>query len=184
MPAQRELTIYVSASPEMDAECELLGQVLAGMAKSVGWNIKRTPGVGESANPDIEVLHRSQFYLILLGMDIMAPVGVEWLAAREAGITTFAFRNISRVPSPATAFFIRNSGIPWEQYQTPQEFIRRFEPSLITRLIEGTPGYGLHLSDIEELSARLKALQGEKAEQGGEERRGAGRGGVILPTAP
>ncbi|MBC7239453.1 MAG: hypothetical protein H5T71_05080, partial [Chloroflexi bacterium] len=73
----------------------------------------------------------------------------------------------------------------WQMYQSPQEFIRLFERDLITRLIEGTPGYGLDLADIEELSRRLKALDeaDEKAQsEGGEERRGAGRGGVILPA--
>ena len=37
-----ELSIYVSASPEMDAECELLGQMLANMARSLRWTIKRS----------------------------------------------------------------------------------------------------------------------------------------------
>ena len=30
--------------PEMDAECELLGQMLAGLRQTVRWMIKRTPG--------------------------------------------------------------------------------------------------------------------------------------------
>ena len=34
----KQLALYVSASPEMDAECELLGQLLAGMFHSTGWD--------------------------------------------------------------------------------------------------------------------------------------------------
>ena len=60
--------------------------------------------------------------------------------------------------------------------------VNSLERALITELIRGTPGYGLHLSDIEELSARLKKLEEGEQRQEGDERRGAGRGGVILPT--
>ena len=180
--AEKRLAIYVSASAEMDVECELLGQLLADVPRSVKWSIKRTPSRRERQNPDVEGLRASQFYLILLGMDITAPVGVEWLAARNADLTTFAFRKVDRTPSPAAAFFARDSGISWVLYQTPQEFIRRFERALIGQLIGGTPGYGLELADIEELSERLRAGEREMEKPDGEERRGAGSGGVILPA--
>ncbi len=182
---ENELTIYVSASAEMDAECELLGQFLAEITRSTRWNIKRTPGRHEYANPDVETLHKSQFYLILMGVDINAPIGVELREAQQAGIPILAYRNISEVATPAAAFFIHNSGVVWRRYETPQGFIRDLERELITRLVEGTPGYGLNMADIEDLSARLERLK--ESEEGAkaaneDARRGAGRGGVILPS--
>jgi len=179
---EKRLAIYVSASPEMDVECELLGQLLADLVKSVKWHIGHTPPHGRNENPDLEALRSSQFYLILLGMDITAPIGVEWRAARKANLTTFAFRKMDRTPSPAAAVFARDSGISWRIYHTPQEFILRFERALITQIMEGTPGYGLDLTDIEELARRLAACEGGTGKPGGEERRGAGAGGVILPA--
>lgn len=178
----RELAVYVSAAQEMDRECELLGQLLADMIPAVRWTIKRTPTSREDGNPDLDALRHSQFYLILMGTDIVAPVGVEWLAARKAGLTVLAYRNIATAPTPAGAVFMRDSGISWEDYKTAQEFIRNLERALITELLRGTPGYGLHLSDLEQLSARLKKLDEGEQHQEGEERRGAGRGGVILPA--
>lgn len=178
-----ELSIYVSASPEMDAECELLGQMLANMARSLRWTIKRTPHPRELANPDLEALAASHFYLILLGTDITAPIGVEWRAAQEAGVITYAFRNVERVSSPAAAVFTHSIEATWQPYHTPHEFVRRFERELIDRLLEGTPGYGLDLADVEQLATHRKALEQEEQERGqpkGEERRGAGAGGVIL----
>jgi len=178
-----ELSIYVSASTEMDAECELLGQMLANMARSLRWTIKRTPGPHELANPDLEALRESHFYVILLGTDITAPIGVEWRAAQEAGVTTYAFRNVERIASPAAAVFTHSIEASWQPYHTPHEFVQRFERELIDRLLEGTPGYGLDLADLEQLSVRRRALEQEekeKAQPEGEERRGAGSGGVIL----
>lgn len=176
-----ELSIYVSASPEMDVECELLGQMLANMTRSLRWSIKRTPGRHEFANPDLEALRGSHFYLILMGSDITAPIGVEWRAAQEAGIMTYAFRNVERVATPAASVFVHSIEASWEFYHTPQEFVRRFERELIDHLLEGTPGYGLDLADLEQLSTRRQALRKEEKDQAEvEERRGAGGGGVIL----
>lgn len=175
-----ELSIYVSASPEMDAECELLGQMLANMARSLRWTIKRTPGPHEIANPDLEMLRDSTFYVLLMGSDIMAPIGVEWRAAQEAGVTTYAFRNVERLASPAAAFFVHDIKARWEPYHTPREFVRRFERELIDRLLGGPPGYGLDLTDLEQLSMRKRTLEKEEQDQAEEERRGAGGGGVIL----
>lgn len=177
----RELRLYISAATDMDAECELVGQLLASVPRAVRWTIKRTPRSFEFGNPDMEQLRHSQFYLFLLGMDIQAPMGVEWEAAHQEQLFTLAYRNIERPPSPAAATFARESGIPWRLYRSPQEFIRMFERDLIARLLEGTPGYGLHLEDLEELAQRLRALE-QPPTGASEERRGAGRGGIILPS--
>lgn len=178
----RELGLYISAAAEMDAECELVGQLLARIPRSVRWKIKRTPRSFEFGNPDLEQLRQSQFHLFLVGMDIQAPMGVEWEAAHREQLFTLAYRNIETLASPAAAAFVRESGLAWRPYKSSQEFIQMFERDLITRLIEGTPGYGLYLEDIEELAQRLRALE-EPGKGAAEERRGAGRGGVILPSA-
>ena len=176
---EKELGVYISASIEMDPECELLGQLLAETPKSIQWVIKRTPTAHEEANPDLELLRNSHFYLLLLGMDITAPIGVELRAALESGATVLAYRDPGRLLSPAGSAFVRNTRFTWHPYRTPQDFVQKFERTLITLLLDGTPGYGLELRDIEELAQRLKTLD-QGREQSEDERQGAGRGGVIL----
>ena len=178
----RVLSLYVSASPEMDAECELLGQMLASLPRSMEWVIKRTPGPFEHSNPDMEALSSSQFYVILLGTDITAPIGVELRAALGHGLSIHAYRDTTATVTPAAAVFARESGLSWRGHSSPQDFSRQFERALITRLIEGTPGYGLDLSEIGELSSRLGALEEDAEGPDTEERRGAGSGGVILAS--
>jgi len=178
----RQLGIYVSAAPEMDRECELLGQLLAELTPAIGWSIKRTPAPHENGNPDLQALRSSQFYLILLGADIVAPVGVEWLTARKASLSILAYRNASVALTPAASVFLRDTGLNWKEYHSAQEFSQSLERALIEELLRGTPGYGLHLADIEGLSARLKKLEEGEPRQEDDERRGAGRGGIILPN--
>lgn len=180
----RELAIYTSAASELDPECELVGQLLARIPRSLRWRIRRTPGPFEPGNPDLGGLSQSQFYLILMASDIHAPVGVECRAAIKGHLPTFAFRKMSAVPSPGASYFVHHCGLQWRPYQTPLQFIRQFERLLIGRLVEGTPGYGLQVSDVEDLLLRLEALEEQEAQPGSEERRGAGRGGVILEARP
>ncbi len=177
-----ELALYVSAALEMDPECELLGQRLAKLAQSIRWSIKRTPRPHAQENPDLEALAQSHFYLILLGQDITAPIGVEWRAAQEEGATVFAYRSTERTASPAASVFAQQSGIRWRTYSEPVEFVKDFERRLIQELLEGTPGYGLTLEDIRDLSSRFEETEQSDEGNGGERRRGAGGGGVILPT--
>jgi hypothetical protein len=179
-----ELAIYISAAPEMDPECELLGQRLALLTQSARWTIKRTPTSGEYTNPDLDTLARSQFYLILLGQDIVAPMGVEWRAAQAQGLAVLAYRSTARPPTPAASVFAHQSGIEWRVYASPQQFAHDVERRLIRMLIEGTPGYGLAWQDVEQLAERLRENEEpEQSEKTGESRRGAGQGGIILPSS-
>jgi hypothetical protein len=183
----RQLSIYISAAPAMDPECELLGQTLAQLTPAVRWEVRRTPRSAAHDNLDLDALRASPLYLILLGADIVAPMGVEWMAAQQAHLHAFAYRSTKAVPSPAASAFARNAGLSWIPYDSPLDLQRQFERALIEALVDGTPGLGLHLADIESLAERLRVLEGERAARQGktapesEERRGAGGGGIILP---
>ena len=176
----RGLSVYISASAEMDAECEVIGQTLAGVTTTRRATIRRTP---EGGNPDLEGLTSSHIYIILLGTDLEAPIGVEWEAARRAGLATLGYRNAEVTPSPAMTDFLRRQEFAWQEYHTPAEFRRKMERTLLKRLLDETPGTGLDLTAVEQIAARLKEIEGEEQQDEGpaEERRGAGRGGIILP---
>jgi hypothetical protein len=176
-----QLVLYVSAAAEMDPECELLGQMLAGLPRSARWTIKRTPGSSEPANPDLTALRSATAYVILLGADLVAPMGVEWAAAENAGVTRFAYQRSDRLASPAASAFARESGARWHRYGAAGEFATHFERALIAELVQGTPGYGLDLRVLEELASRLHELEAQERPDE-ESRRGAGQGGVILPS--
>ncbi|NLD42875.1 MAG: hypothetical protein GX657_05205 [Chloroflexi bacterium] len=178
----KEFTVYLSASPEMDAECEQIGQVLAGLTQRSRSTIRRTPHGPSGGNPDLAALARSDLYIIILGTDLHAPLGVEWQAAQQAGLPTLGYRYAEASPSPAMLHFMRHNRFAWVTYHSPLAFRSTLERTLLRRLLDGTPGFGLDLSDVEQIAARLKELEGQdEEEQGPDERRGAGSGGIILP---
>lgn len=173
-----ELSLYISASSEADAECELIGRLLAEQVKTIRWRIWRTPLHGD-INPDEAVISSSQFFVLLLATDLVAPMGVEWQMARRAGSFIMAFRNEAVPSSPAADYFYRNMGISWHGYKTRDVFIHVFEQELLSQLVNGTPGYGLDMTDIELVSARLQAVRAGGTPQE-DQRHGAGQGGIIL----
>ncbi|MGC9360551.1 MAG: hypothetical protein ACP5G7_09295 [Anaerolineae bacterium] len=178
-----ELTLYISAAQEMEAECEAVGQLLAGLLPSVRWTLHRTPTGRDNQNPDIRAIHESDLHLFILGTDIVAPMGVEWREAQQGDARLFLFRLMGHPLSPAASFFLHHTGVQWRRFESAPDLVRRFERQLITELIAGTPGYGLGLEEIESLRDRLEQMpsQVEPDETGA---RGAGQGGVILPKHP
>jgi len=173
-----ELNLYISSAHEQDAECEQIGRLLAEKLPTIRWRIWRTPLYGDT-NPDCDVIGHCQFYVIILGTDLVAPMGVEFQMAKEAGAFTIGFRDLSRFASPSAEYFARYADVAWQEYTKLDEFIPSFERILLRQLIDGTPGYGLALEDLEQISAQLQQIESLKpAPQG--TRSEAGKGGIIL----
>ncbi|MCC7354105.1 MAG: hypothetical protein IT330_10135, partial [Anaerolineae bacterium] len=85
------LHLYVSAGPDLESEREAIGQAIAQMPLSLGWSLKRTSAQGESPASALETIRQSHLFILILGVDITAPVGAEWDLARRAGRTVLAY---------------------------------------------------------------------------------------------
>jgi len=178
----KEFTVYVSASQQMDAECEQVGQVLASLTQTSRSTIRRTPRGPAGGNPDLPALAASALYIVVLGTDFSAPIGIEWQAAQRAGLQTLGYRNTEASPSPSMVHFLRHTRFDWVEYRGPSGFRATLERTLLRRLLDGTPGFGLDMADVEQIAARLSELKGDgQEEEGPDDRRGAAAGGVILP---
>lgn len=173
----RRLHLFVSVGPDLVAEREYIGQALASFPASLGWGIHYTPSAHEQAAPDPSPIVSSDFHVILLGVDITAPVGWELWTARRAGRVSIGFaKSVGR--TPAAMVFYRESGVNWISFERPAELVSLLQEALAERLLEDPPRYGLTLSEWEALSAFLR--REGKAEGRQIEGSGAGRGAVIL----
>ncbi len=138
--------------------------------------------VGEAAAPGR--VQRSQFYGLVLGQDIHAPMGVEWDLARRSGKRVLAFRK-ELLPTPAARAFEVQTGAIWQTYHTPMELARLLQKALARELMDGAEHYGVSPEEWLKLKAWLGEIKEKVKEGKGEKRpdkrRGAGGGGVILP---
>jgi hypothetical protein len=139
---------------------------------NVGWVIKRTP--------DVESVAESHLFLLLLGSDIQAPVGLElWWAQRTEKPVLAYCADVLRTPA-GQVFYQENAWLGWKHFQDLSVLRRQVLADLDRFLINHAERYGLTLVEIEVLrgfSAKLGkaepvAIPGKA--------RGAGGGGVIL----
>jgi hypothetical protein len=174
----RPIQLFVSSSPDLAPEREAVGQAVAGLPVSVGWEIKHTPRPGEDAHEPLAFAERCDLYLVVLGADFAAPMGLEWQRAWGAGKSTLAYRKLV-LHSPSAQRLLRQPDVTWIPFESPQELKVQVTRALARTLLDRGEQLGLHLGDVEGLLALVEAEE-EETPAGPDQRRGAERGGVIL----
>lgn len=84
-----QVLLYISAATDLRFERDLLGRAVTEIPTTLGWRIVLSPEgnglVDEAAVYDADV------HLLLLGSDIRAPIGWEWILARRVGRMPWLF---------------------------------------------------------------------------------------------
>lgn len=179
-PAHR-LRLFVSAAPDLEAEHEAVGQAVAQIpAPSLGWIIGRTPRRGEPQFVAWDYIAAADFFVLLLGRDVRAPVGAELLAAQRADKRVMAYRK-DVLHTPAAEAFARAAGVDWIEYSEPWGMARMVQISLVEAIVTHGPARGLPSVERDTLRGFLDQLRrGELEALPSVEEGGAGGGGVIL----
>src|SRR5688572_5979206 len=102
--------LYVSISPDLGAEREVIGRAVAGLPVDVGWEVAYTPGPLDPAPPDPLTAAQADVYIIALGTDIRAPMGVEWGAVRRARRPALAWLK-DVIHTPAAQDFVKSADL-------------------------------------------------------------------------
>jgi hypothetical protein len=183
--------LYISSSAELVAEREAIGQIVAALPVTLGWEIDHTP---LSGTPDallslaaLEMRIQSfDLYAIVLGQDLTAPMGFEVRSALADGRGLTGARLVGAyrkecTRSPSAQDAVRTWELKWKQYADSAGFGKLFRRDLLRALLDVGPSLGLDLADIERL---IKDQQAEGPEATGAEgdvgRGHAGRSGRIL----
>ncbi len=174
----RSIQLFISSSPELGPEREWLGQAVAELPVSTGWKIKHTPRSGEDVREALAFIEQCDVFLIVLGSDYAAPMGLEWEQALRTSRPLLACRKYG-LHSPAAQRLLRQSNIVWTEFQSHQELKDWVSQALATFLLDQGERFGLQLVDIERLLAEKKKTQ-DKQPAEPDRRHGAGRSGVIL----
>jgi hypothetical protein len=172
--------LYISAASDLTPEREVLGQAVTEIPTSLGWRITQTP-VGDEPL-DLQAAAQADLHLLILGGDIRAPVGAEWLAAQRAGHMPTLFLKQSTPHTPAALFFIRDL----ERYATwlPFDDAANLRRQVLTLLVEHILNHAIHYQispdEFEKLRAWRKQLETPDKKPVDKTRGGAGASSVIL----
>jgi hypothetical protein len=164
--------LFVSGGPDQEPVREMLGRALAEIPVNVGWVIKRTP--------DVDSVAESHLYLLFLGSDIWAPVGLElwWAQRTEKPILAYG-ADLRRTPA-GQVFYQENAWLGWKRF-SDMSHLRRLVLTDLGRFLAGhAERYGLTLVEAEELRGFMTKLDKLEPASIPAKARGAGGGGVIL----
>jgi hypothetical protein len=179
------IQLFVSSSPDLVAEREALGQAVAELPVSAGFEIMHTrPGKTVDIGETLAFIEQCDLYVIVLGADFAAPMGIEWRRAQDTLKPTLAYTK-RELHSPSAqqllrdASIARETGVAWESFESPQALKAHATWALAQILLNRGEMFGLHVDDIDGL---LAVLGKESEEPSGkpDQREGAGRGGIIL----
>jgi len=176
------VVLYISAATDLTLEREVLGRAATEIPTSLGWRIRQTPGPNEKL--DSEAVAQSDVHLIIMGSDIRAPVGAEWLAARRAGRTPTLFLKQAVLHTPAATVFIRDLEryAAWRPYSSAADLRGLVLKLLVEHILDNAAHYQISPREFDKLRAWQKKLEGAEKQSVDETRGGAGAGSVILST--
>lgn len=179
------LRIFISVGPDLETEREVVGKAIAALLVSSGWVIKYTPTRGESAGPAMEAVAACDFYALLLGRDVAAPMGLELYLARQTGKRIMAF--VRAVPhTPAARVFLRESPVSWKEFEDPADLGPLLQEALVEQILQCPDAYRIRIADWEALSFLSTELEKQASSRQKREdapRRG-GAGGDAVIVAP
>lgn len=175
MSASHPVIVYISAASDLMAEREALGRTIAALPVTLAWRVMQTPMAGEVL--DLEALRAADLYLLVMGGDIRAPVGLEWYTARRGSKWSVAFLKEGIPRTPAGQAFLHDARVDWQRFSDAADLSRQVQRVLAEHLVRHAERYALtpvELARLEELLAEDQEM--ERPEEG----RGAGHSAVIL----
>jgi hypothetical protein len=168
--------LYVSISSDLSAEREAIGQIVAALPMTLGWQISYTPLSSSPAQETSAMLGIAELgmrieefdlYALVLGQDLTAPMGFEVQSAlargrrpKGGGHFLGAYRKeCTRSPSARDA--VRTLEVSWQSYSSLTAFETVFRRDLLRTLLDAGPSLGLLLVDVALL---IKSQQAEDEE--------------------
>lgn len=172
--------LYISAAADLEPERDALSRAVSEIPVSLGWQIVHSPIRGELV--DREAIEKADFHYLLLGSDIRAPVGLEWLIARQVRHTPVLFLkgDIFRTPAGQSFLHYLEEQSSWRTYRDLEDLRRQALSLLSSHLLERDGSYHMSLGDVEHLLAWRKGLETTPTNLLEAGRRVAGESSVIL----
>ena len=171
--------LYVSISPDLAAEREAIGRAVASLPVDVGWEVSYTPSAGDPQAVEPRSAAHAHVYILALGEDIRAPMGVEWSLVRRAGRTPLAFlKEVTR--TPAAQEFMKTAALEWTGYRAAAELAARVQLAMAQAILDRAGQYQLSTPEWNTLQEWVKTLRDKQSGEAEDARSGAGQGGVIF----
>jgi hypothetical protein len=177
-----QVLIYISAASDLGLEREILGRAITEIPTTLAWRIIETPFTSEE--PDLAALVKAEIHMLILGTDVRAPVGVEWLASRQAGHKPILFLKAGTAHTPAAQAFKREleRHTRWRHFIDAADLRKQVLILLTDHLLSEHEYYKLTEQECDTLRKWRQGLKKSKRQQVNDTRGGADNSSIILST--
>ena len=172
--------LYISAASDLNLERDSLSRAIIEVPVPLGWRIVQSPIHGEPAN--LEAVAQADMYILLLGSDIRAPIGQEWLISQKTRRKTALYLKgeIFRTMAGLSFQHYVEKQAAWKVFTDVADLRQQVLQALADHLLEQAVYYQLSLTDIERLQEWRKGLIASVNQQDLVTRGEAGESSVIL----
>jgi len=172
--------LYISAAADLKAERELLGKSIAEIPVDLGWKITLSPSKNEPL--DLKLISRADCHFLIMGSDIRAPIGLEFLHALRFGNkpVTCLKRGIRRTPAANEFTRYVSAFSQWHMFSGWRDLQRLVLPTIVDRVLERTLRFNLTSAEKSSLEQWRKELVGAKNAAEEDLGGGTGESSVIL----
>jgi hypothetical protein len=175
-----EVLVYISAAADLQPEREILGRAVTEVPVSLGWRVVQSPPGDEAA--DLDAAAHADVHMLLLGSDIRAPIGREWIAARRAGRQPVPFLKQRVLQTPAAQSYQRyiEVQVAWRPFRSGAGLRRQVLELLADHILARAQYYALSPPEVTRLRGWRAELERpgrsvDEATQGG-----AAASGIVL----
>ena len=146
-----DIVIYISAAADLQRERDLLGRIATEIPVDKGWRIIQSP-TGDGLL-DVASIQNADIHFLLLGGDIRAPIGQEWIIARNSGQHPLPFLKEGILHTDAALDFTRyiQAQSPWKTFKDIYDLHISALTEITNRLLNFALQYDLSLNDLENL---------------------------------
>jgi hypothetical protein len=175
-----QILLYISAATDLEAERDILARAVVDIPVDLGWRIAQSPRHSEPL--DAEAVVNADIHLLLMGGDIRAPVGLEWITAQRAGRRPILFLKQDIRRTIAALDFIRfvENHASWQPFQGGVDLRQSVQMLLVNYILEQALRFALKPLEMEGLHSWRSELEESPAANGDEVRGGAGESGLIF----
>jgi hypothetical protein len=174
-----QILLYISAAPDLKREREILGRAVTEIPVTLRWRIVQSPSRDDPI--DLAAVSGADLHLLLLGSDIRAPVGLEWVIARRDGHWPVPFLKRGVLRTPAAESFVRYIGeqASWHSFRDAADLRLQALRLLAHHILERAVYYALSAEELARLQTWRFELEASTPAIS-EARSGTGESGVVL----
>lgn len=172
--------LYISAASDLNLERDSLSRAVTEIPVPLGWRIVQSPVRGEPV--ELEAVAQADMYILLLGSDIRAPIGQEWLISRKTKRKTVLYLKgeIYRTMAGLSFQHYVEKQATWRVFKDIADLRQQVLQALTDHLLDQAAYYQLSLADVERLQEWRKGLTASVSQQDRITRGEASDSSVIL----